>query len=66
MKEWRKRAAAARRMAIKQGYHNLGQRYGRFCKAIFSSNKVKAPPSDLFLTIALNAGILQLTEPTTP
>lgn len=48
-------------MALKQGVHEIGRRYGRFVKMVFSTQKLKGQPSDLFINIALIAGILKLT-----
>lgn len=61
-KQWRARAGSAKRMAINQGLHEIGRRYGRFAKMVFGTQKLTGQPSDLFINIALNEGILKLTS----
>ena len=61
-KQWRTRALSAKRMAIKQGLHERGRRYGRFVKSVFSTNLGNTSPSTLFLNISENAGLITKAE----
>lgn len=61
-KQWRTLAAPTKADAIKRGLHERGRRYGRFVKALAGMTKVKALPSNLFLNMAANAGLITKAE----
>jgi hypothetical protein len=59
VKAWRKAAAVAKKVALAEGKHERGRRYGRFMKAAVGSVVFKPVPSTLFQRIGIHAGILQ-------
>lgn len=59
MKAWRKAAVAAKRVAVKDGKHESGRRYGRLMKAMMGMVHFKPTPSVLFQRIGVHAGILK-------
>lgn len=60
MKAWRKAAAIAKKVAVKTGKHQRGQRYGRIMKAVMGGASFKAPPTPLFFQLAAHGGYIKL------
>lgn len=59
MKAWRKAAAVAKKVALEQGKHERGRRYGRIMKAVMGTVAFKPVPSVLFQRLAIRAGYVK-------